>query len=89
VQEAPEGNTAGILGLNTAAVDGTTLILQLPPVLPALTLQEAASRRTVSAHASIEAGKPIAANLSGPEVLHALPKGKVHLFIICLFLVLT
>jgi hypothetical protein len=68
------------LGLNTAAVDGTTVILQLPPVLPALTLQEAASRRTASTHVPAEAGRPFAAKLSGPEVLHTLPKGKVSSF---------
>jgi hypothetical protein len=85
VQEPPEGNTAEALGMTSAAPDGTTWLLQLPPLLPSVTLVEAAERRAAAVATPGEAsGAPPAAPapapplLAGPEVLQALPNGRVR-----------
>jgi hypothetical protein len=80
LQEPPEGNTAAALGLTAFAPDGTILMMQLPPLLPSVTLVEAAERR--DAGAGHDAGNLLARRsgrhpLSGPDVLRALPHGKV------------
>jgi hypothetical protein len=57
-------------------------MMQLPPLLPSLTLVEAAERKAAAATNPADATsapmpKPSLPLLSGPEVLHALPNGKV------------
>ena len=84
VQEPPEGNTAEELGLTSATPDHTVWLLQLPPLLPAVPLVEASERKaaanTSPADASsAPAATPTLPELSGPEVLRALPSGKVRL----------
>lgn len=83
VQEPPEGNTAATLGINAAAPDGSIWMMQLPPMLPSLTLVEAAEQKAAAATNPADASatpvpKPALPLLSGPEVLHALPNGKVR-----------
>lgn len=83
LQEPPEGNTAAELGLTASTPDGTILMMQLPPLLPSVTLVEAAERLEAGA-AAHNSGKPHTRrsghhHLSGPDVLRALPHGKVCL----------
>ena len=80
MQEPAEGNTAEALGITGAAE--TTVLLQLPPVLPSVTLKEAAESRAAAAAAAVDPSSatmrgPSCATLSGPEVMHTLPNGKV------------
>lgn len=87
MQEPLEGNTAEAVGLSSGAPDGTVVLLQLPPMLPAMPLAEAAQRRAsgdvaggAAAAAVAEGGagaRPALSEMTGPEVMAALPNGKV------------
>lgn len=83
VQVPEEGPVADELGLTGATPDGVVAMLQLPPLLPSVSLFEAAERAALEAPTSDnqqlpEGTKPKPKFQRGPEVLKALPDGRVR-----------
>eukprot|EP00892_Ulva_mutabilis_P010305 jgi/Ulvmu1/7647/UM038_0076.1 len=70
------------LGLTHATPDGVVALLQLPPLMPSVTLFEAAERAALEAPTSEsqplpEGTKPKPKFHRGPELLRALPSGRI------------
>lgn len=85
MQEPEEADAAEVLGLTGSTPDGVISLLQLPPLLPSVALFEAAERAAVEAPTSEsqplpEGTKPKPKFHRGPEMLKALPSGRVRSF---------
>lgn len=82
LQVPEEDDAADVLGLTASTPDGVIALLQLPPLMPSVTLFEAAERAAVEAPTAEsqplpDGVKPKPKFQKGPDLLKALPSGKV------------